>query len=191
MRDIGIPNTYSLAWRLGRVVAISQQAASLSTVGDDIIKECGGEGSARRIFQGKIRSVESNLTSTAHSIGKVTIERLGDNEVENDSDRLEGPMEVIIPFMNENLAAIAVDEEGKETVLATVPDLIMLLDVSTGEAIGVQEYREVSFLIMLNLRLISSQIWFEGDCDDHGSASYLDNKERSGNWRPSRFRLAL
>lgn len=26
-------------------------------------------------------------------------------------------------------------------VLATVPDLIFLLDVSTGEAIGVQEYR--------------------------------------------------
>jgi len=57
----------------------------------------------------------------------------------------------VIPYMNENLAAIGKNDKGKEIVLATVPDLIFLLDVSTGEAIGCQEYRyglKVTVMIM-------------------------------------------
>lgn len=113
----GIPNSYSLAWRLGRVVSIAQQTSSLSTVTDKIIDECGGSKSARRIFTGKIRSVESSLTTSAHSVGKVVIERLSENEMENEADRVDGYAEVHIPFKNENLAVVGKDDEGKETVM--------------------------------------------------------------------------
>ncbi|KAH8586429.1 hydantoinase/oxoprolinase [Bisporella sp. PMI_857] len=136
-----IPNSYSLAWRLGRVVSIAQQTSSLSSVPNKIIEECGGNKSAKRLFTGKIRSVESSLTTTAHSVGKVIIERLSDNEIESADERQASYTEVHIPFMNENLAILAKSENGEEMVLATAPDLIFLLDVSTGEAIGVQEYR--------------------------------------------------
>lgn len=117
-----IPNSYSLAWRLGRCVSIAQQTSSLSVVTDSIIKECGGPESARVIFQGKIRSVESMVTTTAHSVGKIVIERLGEGESENESERDIGGKwkEVNIPFMNENLAVVGVDEGGNETVSLSV-----------------------------------------------------------------------
>ncbi|EXJ83122.1 hypothetical protein A1O1_06741 [Capronia coronata CBS 617.96] len=151
MRTMGIPNTHSLAWRLGRVVCRAQQSASLSTIPEAIIEECGGDQTARRLFQGKIRSVESALTTTAHNLGKVTIESLSEGEMEGDADKAGDWTEVVIPFMNENLAVVGKDAKGEETVLATVPDLIFLLDVSTGENIGVQEYRyglKVTVMIM-------------------------------------------
>ncbi|EHY53387.1 hypothetical protein HRR83_003594 [Exophiala dermatitidis] len=151
MRTMGIPNTHSLAWRLGRVVFQAQQSASLASLPEALIKECGGDQTARRLFQGKIRSVESALTTTAHSLGKVTIEALGEDETESEADKRGSWTEVVIPFMNENLAVLGKNGRGEETVLATVPDLIFLLDVSTGENIGVQEYRyglKVTVMIM-------------------------------------------
>ncbi|KAL0935436.1 hydantoinase [Colletotrichum truncatum] len=152
MREVGIPNTYSLAWRLGRVVALAQQAGTVSTVTRDLIEAAGGPGGAKVLFQGKIRSVESTLTTTAHSLGKVTVERLSESEMETDIDRVgEGLKEVVVPFMNENLGVLGKLEDGTEKVLATVPDLIFLLDTSTGEAVGVQEYRyglKVAVMIM-------------------------------------------
>lgn len=45
-------------------------------------------------------------------------------------------------------------------MLATVPDLIFLLDVSTGEAIGTQEYRYVP----LNLFLLPEKLLLIGYC---------------------------
>ncbi|TDZ41423.1 putative D-/L-hydantoinase subunit A [Colletotrichum trifolii] len=152
MREVGIPNTYSLAWRLGRAVALAQRAGTVAAVARDIVDAAGGAGSARVLFQGKIRGVESTLTASAHSLGKVTVERLGEGEMETDADRVgEGLREVVVPFMNENLAVLGTLEDGSEQVLATVPDLIFLLDTATGEAIGVQEYRyglKVAVMIM-------------------------------------------
>lgn len=140
-RAAGIPNTFSLAWRLGRAVRRAQASSSLSRVTDDLIAEAGGPGAARRVFTGKIRGVETKITETGHSLGEVVIERLSDDELETETERVGGDWaEVRVPFMNENLAAVG-RAADKEQVLATVPDLIFLLDVSTGEAIGVQEYR--------------------------------------------------
>ncbi|KAI2627014.1 hydantoinase [Hypomontagnella submonticulosa] len=152
LREIGIPNTYSLAWRLGRAVAIAQKAGNTADVPRALIEAAGGDKSARVLFQGKIRSVKSTLTATAHSLGEVTIERLSDSEMETEVDKVrDGLEEVVVPFMNENLAAIGKKEDGSEQILATVPDLIFLLDTSTGEAVGVQEYRyglKVTIMIM-------------------------------------------
>lgn len=116
MKKFGIPNTHSLAWRLGRVVAQAQQSNSLSLLPDMLIAECGGPGSARRLFTGKIRSVESGLTMTAHSVGKVTIEALGEDEAESNADLNQEWTEVVVPFMNENLAVLGRDRAGEETV---------------------------------------------------------------------------
>ena len=116
MRDYGIPNTHSLAWRLGRVVCSAQQAATLSTIPDALIEECGGQESAQRLFTGKIRNVESGLTKTAHSVGKVTIEALSEEEAETDADKSDDWSEIVVPFMNENLAVIGKNRAGQETV---------------------------------------------------------------------------
>ncbi|KAL9942027.1 hypothetical protein ACHAPW_004386 [Verticillium nonalfalfae] len=153
MRRDGIPNTFSLAWRLGRVVRRAQVESRMGTITDALVAEAGGARSARRVFTGKIRGVETRITETGHSLGEVVIESLGEDEVESEAERAregEGWKEVRVPFMNENLAVLAKGTDGAETMLATVPDLIMVLDVSTGEAIGVQEYRYgVKVVVML------------------------------------------
>ncbi|EEY16592.1 hydantoinase [Verticillium alfalfae VaMs.102] len=153
MRRDGIPNTFSLAWRLGRVVRRAQVESRMGTITDALVAEAGGARSARRVFTGKIRGVETRITETGHSLGEVVIEGLGEDEVESEAERAregEGWKEVRVPFMNENLAVLAKGTDGAQTMLATVPDLIMVLDVSTGEAIGVQEYRYgVKVVVML------------------------------------------
>jgi DUF917 family protein len=116
MRDYGIPNTHSLAWRLGRVVCRAQQENTLSALPEALIAECGGPETARRLFTGKIRSVESGITATAHSVGKVIIEALAEGEMESEAERQEAWTEVVVPFMNENLAVIGKDKAGQETV---------------------------------------------------------------------------
>lgn len=107
-RSAGIPNTFSLAWRLGRVVRRAQVESKLGTVVDALIEEAGGPAAARRVFTGKVRGVETRITETGHSLGEVVIERLGDDEVETVTDRGEDSWtEVRVPFMNENLAVVA------------------------------------------------------------------------------------
>src|SRR5699024_3437228 len=46
-----------------------------------------------------------------------------------------------IPFVNENILAEHVPEGGEPRVLATVPDLIALIDSQSGKPVGVPEYR--------------------------------------------------
>lgn len=159
------------------MVRRAQVDATLASVTDAIVAEVGGSASARRLFTGKICGVETRITETGHSLGEVIVEKLADDEIEQGVDlgpSDDGWKEVRIPFMNENLAVIAKGNSGSENVsrqfllssnmsnsgplltisvqvLTTVPDLICLLDVSTGEAIGVQEYRygiKVNIIIM-------------------------------------------
>lgn len=60
------------------------------------------------------------LTTTAHSVGKIVVERLGEGEAENEGERgvAGGFKEISIPFMNENLAVVGISEDGVETVNA-------------------------------------------------------------------------
>ncbi|ROT38213.1 hydantoinase [Sodiomyces alkalinus F11] len=154
MREAGIPNSFSLAWRLGRAVRRCQLDSTLGTVADALIDAAGGDKSARTVFSGKIRGVETRITETGHSLGEVVVERLAEGEMEDEGlggkKNGEDWTEVRVPFMNENLAVVGKGADG-EKVLATVPDLIILLDASSGEAIGVQEYRygvKVTIVIM-------------------------------------------
>lgn len=117
-RSVGIPNTFSLAWRIGRAVRRAQDESALGTVTDAIVDEVGGAASARRVFVGKVRGVDTKITATGHSLGEVVVERLGEDEVEGDaeSDGSEGWSRVTVPFMNENLAVIARGSGGEEKV---------------------------------------------------------------------------
>lgn len=49
--------------------------------------------------------------------------------------------ELRIPFVNENLIARNRREDGTETVIAAVPDLITVLNAANGKAVGIGEYR--------------------------------------------------
>ncbi|KAL3418384.1 hydantoinase [Phlyctema vagabunda] len=140
LRSVAIPKTHSLAWRLGRAVAIARSRATISTVSDDIIQEFGGSQSAGKIFAGKIVGVGQKLYK-GHSYGNLVIQKLADYEREAGEATEDGIEQLSIPFMNENLVVEASYTSGEKKIIATVPDLIMVIDTLTGEAVGVPEYR--------------------------------------------------
>ncbi|THZ22592.1 DUF917-domain-containing protein, partial [Aureobasidium pullulans] len=129
-----VEHTISLSWRIGRAVAQARQTNRIDTVAESIIAEVGGPSAAKVIFKGKIIGVERTLRN-GHVYGEVII------EAANDSTPSEFEGRVKIPFKNENIAAFKMTEDGREEVLAIVPDLICVIDAQSGEAIGTPEYR--------------------------------------------------
>ncbi|KAF7355763.1 DUF917-domain-containing protein [Mycena sanguinolenta] len=142
-----IDNTISLAWRIGRAVALCRVKNQIDFVADAIIEQVGGRESAKVLFRGKIVSVERK-TVKGHVYGEVVISA-------SDVSELSGLLK--IPFKNENIVALAVDGDGKEEVVASVPDLISVCDVSTGEAIGTPEYRYGLLVFVLGIQ--ASEKW--------------------------------
>lgn len=118
MREMGILKSHSLAWRLGRAVALARQKGAISTVADNIIKVCG-EKSAGKIFEGKIVGVGERLYK-GHSYGEVVVEKLRDYERDATFDSQAGnneealPERVRIPFKNENLIVEAEYASGEK-----------------------------------------------------------------------------
>ncbi|EPE05645.1 hydantoinase [Ophiostoma piceae UAMH 11346] len=147
LKEFGVERSVSLAWRLGRAVCQSRARGSIATVHEDLIREFGGPKTARKVFEGKITGIEQQLYG-GRSQGTLIIEKLKDHEKEDGkdddgvaSDEEEGPEKLWIPFVNENLIVEATYPSGEKKTLATVPDLIMVMDLLTGEAVGVPEYR--------------------------------------------------
>ncbi|CZT11410.1 hypothetical protein WAI453_004522 [Rhynchosporium graminicola] len=140
--DYGVTNTLSLAWRIGRAVARSRQTCTTYTVVEQIIDEIGGPSSAKVLFRGKIIGVERRLYK-GHSYGEVIIQQSkeSDEEAESTSPAVATGGIVKIPFKNENIYVEHVAEDGSTEYLATVPDLICVLDTQTGLSIGVPEFR--------------------------------------------------
>ncbi|EXJ88395.1 hypothetical protein A1O1_05325 [Capronia coronata CBS 617.96] len=142
VRKYGVLNTVSLAWRIGRCVARAQQENTVHTVAEQIIDAVGGPSTAKILFRGKIVGVERRLFK-GHSYGEITIKQIQEDEEESghaSAAVVEGGV-VKIPFKNENIYAKHISDDGKETYLATVPDLISVLDTQSGLALGVPEYR--------------------------------------------------
>jgi DUF917 family protein len=112
-RGATVRGSVSLAIRIGEAIgrAVGDPVAAL-------IAELG----ASRLISGKIQDVERRTTS-GFAAGSVIIEGLG-----QDSGRL-----VRLELQNENLVAL---ERGR--VLASVPDLISVLDTETADAIGTE-----------------------------------------------------
>ncbi|KAL1742325.1 hypothetical protein HDZ31DRAFT_66082 [Schizophyllum fasciatum] len=126
-----VQHTISLAWRVGRAVALCRAQNQLDAVADVIIDSVGGPSTARTLFRGKIVSVERK-TVKGHAYGEVVIKA-------QEGDGFEGVMK--IPFKNENILATRVLADGTEEVVASVPDLISVCDSASGEAIGTPEYK--------------------------------------------------
>lgn len=146
-----VENTISLSWRIGRAVTRARQTNRIDTVAESIISEVGGSESARVLFKGKIVGVERTLRM-GHVYGEVVIEAAP-------SSSFSGNLK--IPFKNENIAALALHPDnsnsGTETILATVPDLISVIDAQNGEAIGTPEYRYG--LLVTVLGITASEKW--------------------------------
>jgi DUF917 family protein len=142
IRKYGVLNTLSLAWRIGRSIARARAENTLSTVAEQIVNEVGGPSTAKVLFYGEIIAVERRLYK-GHSYGEITIRQIQENELEDKHTRTAVATGGVIriPFKNENIYAKHVAEDGKENFLATVPDLISVLDTHSGRALGVPEYR--------------------------------------------------
>ncbi|THH15150.1 hypothetical protein EW146_g5282 [Bondarzewia mesenterica] len=148
-----IENTISLAWRIGRAVALCRARNEIDSVADVIIDEVGGPNSAKVLFKGKIVAVDRKMFK-GHVYGEVVIAAV-DAVVEGEKYVFKGKMK--IPFKNENIVATVVDEEGKEQVVASVPDLICVCDTSSGEAIGTPEYRYGLLVTVIGMQ--ASEKW--------------------------------
>ncbi|KZO99531.1 hypothetical protein CALVIDRAFT_495066 [Calocera viscosa TUFC12733] len=140
-RKAMIHNTISLSWRIGRAVAYARKSAQLGNVGNVIIDSLGGKETGRVLFSGKIIDVTRSVYK-GHTVGRVTIAALQD-----DGEPTDGPVEqfqgtLMIPFKNENLYCEHDLKDGsKPTVIATVPDLIMVVDAQNGAALGTPDYK--------------------------------------------------
>ncbi|EQB56508.1 hydantoinase/oxoprolinase [Colletotrichum gloeosporioides Cg-14] len=146
VKKFGVLNTVSLAWRIGRSIALCQSTNTMSTVAESIIEEAGGSEAAKVLFRGKIMRVERRLFK-GHSYGEVHIaafESGDEDEAASVKDRAatvaQGGM-LKVPFKNENILAEHTSEDGKTSILAAVPDLISILDNESGRALGVPEFK--------------------------------------------------
>lgn len=140
VRKYSIQNTLSLAWRIGRAVALARTTNTLSSVASQIVDAVGGPSTAKVLFSGKIVAVERRLWK-GHSYGTIRIAQTAAQEVESATAALAVGGTLEIPFKNENIYAKHVAADGTETFLATVPDLIAVIDAQSGRALGVPEFR--------------------------------------------------
>jgi len=138
-----IKNTVSLSWRIGRAITLARKQSSLSRIGSILVDAVGGSKSAKVLFMGKITDVRRRVYK-GHTIGEIVITALAlDDDVDDDPDdpteRFIGKL--TIPFKNENLYAEHAADDGRTTMVATVPDLIAVLDAQNGAALGTPQYK--------------------------------------------------
>jgi DUF917 family protein len=177
-----IKNTLSQAWRIGRCIALAKHSNTLSTVAEQMINEFGGQHAAKLLFRGKIVGIDRKLHK-GHSHGVVVIEHVEDDLAGgSDVGRLAALAQggtLRIPFMNENLMAVHTPQlkEGYvEKTIASVPDLIVVLNAASGKALGIGDYRYGVHVVILGIAC--SPIWgkTEAGIRDGGPGAFgLDN----------------
>lgn len=93
---------------------MARQFNRLDSVAESIIEEVGGDGSAKILFKGKIVAVERTL-KMGHIHGEVIIEGTDSRE---EAEKIQAPFhgKLKIPFKNENIAAIKIEDDGSENV---------------------------------------------------------------------------
>lgn len=145
VRRYAVMNTMSLAWRIGRCIALAEKQGQLGSIPERIVEAVGGQKTAKVLYRGKITAVEQRLFK-GHSYGEITIVPLSTDEMEmTSSGQKENSTAAVgtlkIPYKNENIFAEHTATDGTQQYLAMVPDLIAVLDMQSGRAIGVPEYR--------------------------------------------------
>ncbi|KAL7422066.1 hypothetical protein Q5752_003841 [Cryptotrichosporon argae] len=139
-----VKNTVSLSWRLGRTVMLANKQAQIANIGSLLVDALGGSDTARVLFAGKV--VEVNRRSyKGHSVGELVVAAV---EAEDESMVFEGVVK--IPFKNENLYC-AHTANGKTEVIATVPDLVCVLDAGNGHALGTPDYKYGQHVLVLGV----------------------------------------
>lgn len=118
-REALVPGTLSLCGELGRTVR-EARAAHRDPVTALVARLGGAE-----LFGGKVVDV-SRRTEGGFARGEAVLEGSGDRQGER----------MVLRFQNENLVAV---RDG--TVVATVPDLICVLDAETGTAVTTETLR--------------------------------------------------
>ncbi|CUM65848.1 uncharacterized protein PRCAT00003497001 [Priceomyces carsonii] len=148
LKKFSIRNSISLAWRIGRAVTLAKDSRNLDTVPEFIINAIGGSDYGRLIFSGKIVGLEKKLIK-GHLYGEVVIE-------EFNSSKSEDKKKLVIPFKNENLFC-KYEHTPCTEIIASVPELITVIDSETGEAIGTPDYRYgLSCFVIV---MAPNQIW--------------------------------
>ncbi|ORX40324.1 putative hydantoinase [Kockovaella imperatae] len=132
-----IKNTVSQAWRIGRAVALANKSSQLGRIGEILVDALGGPGSAKVLFSGKITEVVRQIRK-GHSYGEVVIDAVTLDDANEQQPRYTG--QVKIPFKNENLYCEH-RADGRTEILATVPDLIAVIDSQSGCALGTPDYK--------------------------------------------------
>jgi DUF917 family protein len=118
-RKVLIAGSVSLAIRLGEAIQAARRAKR------DPITALLGLTGGRRLFSGKIMDVQRR-TEKGFARGEAVFRGLGDDEGHT----------MTIRFQNENLIALRDDKP-----VATVPDLISVLDAESGEPITTESLR--------------------------------------------------
>ena len=125
VKRTGIRNSPTLTLKIGRAIREAHEKKENPFEALMKITEGTNYGKAIPLFKGKIADVERR-TSAGFAVGSVTIEGL--DEYKNQTMKIR--------FQNENLVATV-----GEKVLATVPDLISVMDQETGLAITTEGLR--------------------------------------------------
>jgi uncharacterized protein len=120
LKEAMIPGTLSLAEELGRIVRETKAAHGDGV--SAVAERLGGY----RIFEGKIKDVRRR-TEAGFAKGEATFEGVGEEF---------GGSTLLVRFQNEHLVAV---RDGEP--IATVPDLIVILDAESGEPITTEELR--------------------------------------------------
>ncbi|KAF2094736.1 hydantoinase/oxoprolinase [Rhizodiscina lignyota] len=153
VRKFGVLNTCSLAWRVGRCLALARATNTIATVAEQIVAEAGGDKSAKILFRGKITAVERRLFK-GHSYGEVHIASAPADDPEAPKNQMPSVATggvLKIPFKNENILAIHEAEDGTVRNIAMVPDLIEVIDAATGKGIGVPEFKYGLLVIVIGI----------------------------------------
>ncbi|KAF7585393.1 hypothetical protein BBP40_011030 [Aspergillus hancockii] len=156
VRRYAILNSVSLSWRIGRAIAQAGQYSSLVSVPEAIIAEAGGPQSAKILFRGKISGIEQSVYK-GHSYGELIITQSPAEDDDESSKRdslfpaLAQGGYISIPFKNENIYVQHYGPGGSKNIIASVPDLICILDKQSGKPIGVPEYRYGYQVVVLGL----------------------------------------
>ncbi|KZT70496.1 hypothetical protein DAEQUDRAFT_810662 [Daedalea quercina L-15889] len=142
----GVVRSVSQAWRIGRAVALCRKRNDLKGIPAAILELQNGAC----LFVGKIVDVQREVRK-GFTWGQVTIVPLLDDEEDASSTNAIAPSygpddRLVIPFQNENLYAYLTTADGNQkasllAMLATVPDLITVLDSQNGTALGTPNYR--------------------------------------------------
>ncbi|ODQ62063.1 hypothetical protein WICANDRAFT_82179 [Wickerhamomyces anomalus NRRL Y-366-8] len=162
VKKFAVKNSYSLAWRIGRQIAYCQETNSTDQVADRIIEEVGGQSSAKKLFTGKITSVEQKLYK-GHSYGQIVITAFDaeDQDISSsDIPFVETKGTLRVPYKNEIMYAEH-EFDSKKKILASVPDLISVIDTQSGQAIGVPEFKYGLRVIVIGIA--GSDLW--SDCE--------------------------